>query len=111
MTTDGERDVFEGWAILELLGHRRLCGYVTEVEAFGGKMGRIDVPSNPPSSHLFHGSTVYCMTPTTEEIARALTDRDQPAPVSRWELPAKVGGTSDVPLPRRYDSAEDDEPF
>jgi hypothetical protein len=93
---------YEGWAIVELLGHRRLCGVVSEVDLFGAKMGRVDVPSDPPQTHFFSGGSVYCMTPTSEAIARALTERDRPAPVNRWELPARVGGAS-------VDAADDDE--
>lgn len=35
---------FESWAIVELLGHVRMAGRLTEEERFGGKMGRLDVP-------------------------------------------------------------------
>jgi hypothetical protein len=35
---------FSEWVILELLGHVRLGGLVTEEERFVSKMGRIDVP-------------------------------------------------------------------
>lgn len=31
------------WAIVELMGHVRLAGYVTEEERFGAKLGRIDI--------------------------------------------------------------------
>lgn len=34
----------EQWAILELMGHVRLSGRVSEEERFGCKLGRIDVP-------------------------------------------------------------------
>lgn len=35
---------FDSWAILELMGHVRMAGRVTEEERFGSKVGRIDVP-------------------------------------------------------------------
>jgi hypothetical protein len=39
---------FKGWAILELMGgHRRLAGYVQEVELAGHGMLRVDVPRHP----------------------------------------------------------------
>jgi hypothetical protein len=38
---------FEGWAILELMGHRRLGGYVTEQQVGGVAFVRIDVPEHP----------------------------------------------------------------
>ena len=81
---------FESWAILELMGHVRTGGRVTEEERFGVKMGRIDVPNAQGgfTTVYFGGGSVYRMTPTTEEIARAVALQCQPAPVHRWELPA-----------------------
>ena len=35
---------FDQWAIVELMGHVRVAGKVTEVELFGAKMGRIEIP-------------------------------------------------------------------
>jgi len=83
---------FEGWAILELMGHRRLGGFVREVELFGSKMCRIDVPDakDPTKNHatqFYGGGAVYCLTPTTEETARRVATLAQPAPVQAWELP------------------------
>lgn len=33
------------WAIVELMGHVRLAGRLTEEEKFGTKMGRLDIPA------------------------------------------------------------------
>lgn len=77
-----------GWAILELMGHRRLAGYVTEETIGGQGFLRLDVYEDeldtPAATQFYSPSAVYCITPTTEEIARAATRR--PEPVSRWEL-------------------------
>lgn len=80
---------WEGWAILELMGHRRLGGYVREVTLFGAAMCRIDVPGDDgkDTTQVYAPSAIYCVTPTTEEIARALARTVQPSPVQRWELP------------------------
>lgn len=80
---------FEGWAILELMGHRRLGGYVQEATVAGSGFLRIDVPGDgePIASQFYSPSSVYCLTPTTEEMARAVAKRNQPEPVQRWELP------------------------
>lgn len=43
---------FEGWAILELMGHRRLAGYVSECEVAGTKLLRIDVPDSSGKAAL-----------------------------------------------------------
>lgn len=39
------REAFEGWAFLELMGHRKLAGYLSEASVGGASMLRIDVPS------------------------------------------------------------------
>jgi hypothetical protein len=85
-----ERSVFEGWAILELMGHRRLGGFVQEQEIAGHGFLRIDVPGengNGDASQFYSPGSVYCLTPTTEAMARAVARHNQPQPVSRWELP------------------------
>jgi hypothetical protein len=81
---------FEGWVILELMGHRRLGGYLSEQEVAGAKLLRIDVPKaegeGDVASQLYSSAAVYCITPTTEELARAVARRAQPTPVTRYEL-------------------------
>lgn len=81
---------FDGWAILELMGHVRLAGRVTEESHFGAALGRIDIPTASGDSYTtqyFGGSSIYRLTPTTEEIARAIAAQNQPQPVRSWELP------------------------
>jgi hypothetical protein len=47
MDTEAKQAVFEGWAIVELMGHQREIGYVT-TEAFGlAVLFRVDVPELP----------------------------------------------------------------
>jgi len=82
-------NAFEQWAILELMGHVKLAGRVTEEEHFGAKLGRIDIPNGDSfTTQYFSGGSIYRLTPTTEEIARGVAARNQPQPVHRWELPA-----------------------
>lgn len=77
---------FEGWAIVELMGHVRLAGYVTEEEHFGAKLGRIDIPfEGGPATQYFAGSAVYRVTPCTEIVARTQVSRVS-KPVSEWDL-------------------------
>ena len=102
-----ENEAFEGWAILELMGHRRLAGYVTEQEIAGAGMLRIDVPGEGDEVHatqFYSPSSLYCLTPVAEEVARGLARRTKPAPVQRWELPAAPEGP-------RVVAEEDDDPM
>lgn len=63
---------FEGWAILELMGHRVRPGYVKEVEMAGGKMIRVDIPVTPSETVTeFYGcAALYAVRPCAEDIVR-----------------------------------------
>lgn len=98
---------FDQWAILELMGHVRLAGRVTEEEHFGAKLGRIDIPNGDGfATQWFSGGSIYRLTPTTEEIARNVAANNQPQPVHRWELPAPAGRIT----PEHLEDTEEDDP-
>lgn len=86
-----EQEPFAEWVILELMGHRRLAGYLTEQEIAGRGFLRLNVPDTgdndaPLISQLYNPQSVYCITPTTEAFARQVAAGSRPAPVTRWEL-------------------------
>jgi len=77
---------FEGWAILEIMGHRKLAGYVSEATVAGVAMLRIDVPQGDKTVTQFYAAqSIYALTPTTEETVRAFTG-NHVAPISNWDL-------------------------
>jgi hypothetical protein len=82
--------LFAEWVVLELMGHRRLAGYLTEQEISGRGFLRLDIPvgpdGEPAATQLYNPGSVYAITPTTEAIARAVAAGARPAPVHRWEL-------------------------
>ncbi len=47
MTTETTGTAFADWVILELLGHRRLAGYLTEAQIAGESFLRLDIPGEP----------------------------------------------------------------
>ena len=119
MTTDAKTlDI--GWAILELMGHRKLAGLVRPVELGGSVLLRIDVPapdaadeSGPWQATQFYSpAAVYCITPCTRDTAVAAARVGAVAPVQRWELPAAKPAPAeveeDVDGHRRYGSAYND---
>lgn len=62
---------YAGWAIVELMGHRQRVGHVQEVEAYGGKLLRIDIPTDGGDVTEFYGcGSIYALRPVSEEIAR-----------------------------------------
>lgn len=97
------RERMKTWGILELMGHRRLGGFITEEEHFGAAMVRIDVPGadSTVATQYYGGHAIYCLTPTTEETARAVARESQPEPVTQWDArrllppPPKAHGDRD----------------
>lgn len=128
---------FNGWGILELMGHVRLAGKISQEENFGTKLGRIDIPRRDKcpneacapdltqsgndrhdcptckgsgfvdafTTQYFGGSSVYRLTPVTEEIARQVAISCRPEPVHAWELPRQL------PSPVHSGAAVDDDEF
>ena len=103
-----QKPAFEGWVILELMGHRRLAGYLSEQTIGGGSFLRIDVPGEEGNiaTQFYSGSAVYCITPTTEVIARKVAKSSEPTPVTRWELRDDRALPANVTVP---DDDDDDE--
>ena len=92
----------EAWACVEIFGHRRHYGRIGEVEKFGTKMLRVDVPTGPAAPLLqrmateaeafetffYGGASIFSVTPMTEEAARAYAERARPKPYTpRSALP------------------------
>ena len=83
-----EGTAFECWAVIELMGHRRLAGFLAEQQIAGAGFLRLDVhdADGAVATQFYSPSSVYAITPTTEEIARKLGARARPMPVTRYEL-------------------------
>lgn len=69
---------FDAWGIVEVMGHKRFAGHITEQQIAGAALVRVDVPevtnrrgeTVSEYSKLIGVGSVYCITPTTEEVAR-----------------------------------------
>jgi hypothetical protein len=89
MTDEKGTPSYEGWAVVELMGHRRLGGYVREVTFAGHGMLRVEMPADDAGAALtqfYSPSALYCLTPSTEQTARAALRLSRPEPVSQWDL-------------------------
>jgi hypothetical protein len=93
MSDDGT--AFDTWAIVELMGHRRLAGRLTEQDIAGSGFLRLDIPSDPPATQFYRPAAVYCITPTTEDTARQVATLGRPAPVQAWELAPATAADDD----------------
>lgn len=94
MSEQATTPAFDEWAILELMGHRRLAGRVTQAELFGTALLRLDVypgdAEKPIATQYYGGSSIYCLTPSTEAVCRRYAQNVQPEPVTKWDLAEKV---------------------
>lgn len=121
------------WAVVELMGHVRIAGLLSEEERFGSKVGRIDIPSpiavcmpcggsvgkNDACeqcrgkgavgggfvTQFFGGSSVYRITFVSEEAARAVAKSSQPQPIHSWEMPKQLAASARSD----YDDGHDEE--
>lgn len=92
--TDEKAQVFNCWAVVELFGHQKIAGAVSEQSIAGTAMLRVDVPANGTQeafTRFFGHGAIYSINPTTEEIARRMASQLSPVPVHRYELPAPEG--------------------
>lgn len=83
--TDTAAPTYSGWALVELMGHRRRAGQVAEVEMCGSKLLRIDTPvgEGEAVTEFYGGGAIFSIRPCTEEVARAAADSiGDPRPVA-----------------------------
>jgi hypothetical protein len=86
-----EQSKFEGWAVVELMGHNTVAGFVSEQTIAGAAMLRVDVPAvdeRGAFTKFYGGSAIYGITPTTQEIAERAAQRLRVRPVSEYVVPA-----------------------
>lgn len=89
------------YAVVEIFGHRRHVGRILEVERFGTKMLRVDVPTDGDFakgfvSHFYGGASIFGLTPT---------DLDT---VQRSNKPREGYGQYRLPAPSRTPGTDDD---
>jgi hypothetical protein len=133
--SDTQQATFEGWAIVDVLGHQRYVGFVT-TQAFGqAVLFRIDVPALdereritkapgyvgndyvPAGTTVKEGAvqgytklvgsgSIYTITPCTEEAAIAAVEGIQRRPLMNVTLPPDA--TAALP-PHEQDDDQDDD--
>lgn len=106
---------FDQFAIVEIMGHSRYAGRVTEESIGGSSFVRVDVPETPgcPAfTKLFGQGSIFCITPVGEQEAKnaAVNFRSRPIDVFYVRTPepeaARIGsdGFND-------DRGEDDDSY
>lgn len=76
---------YEGWALVEQMGFRKTVGKVREVEMYGTKMLRLDVPvpaSEEWTTRYCGGPSLYQITPLSDQVALDMAEQQgDPRPV------------------------------
>jgi hypothetical protein len=74
-------EVAQEWAVIDMMGHLRRAGLCSEVERFGSKLLRIDIPVSADGSgeyfvtEYYGGGALYSYRPATEAVAREAARR------------------------------------
>lgn len=64
---------FDQWGIVELMGHQRAAGRLTEEMIGGANMLRVDIPNGEAFRTAYYGSSaIYALHVTGEKEARAV---------------------------------------
>ena len=87
---DDRADQPELYAIVELFGHQRIVGRISEY-SLGGVFVRVDVPAvngRPGFTKLFGPNAIYGMTFVDRDVALAAAEKLALVPVTQYDLAA-----------------------
>lgn len=109
---------FDEWAIVEVMGHQRYAGKVTEQAIGGCNFVRVDVPridqSTPDRADITQAFTkllgqasIFAITPVSEAVARHVAASIRAAPVHVYDLPR----VHQAALPLTTEDIESDDDF
>lgn len=86
-----KKENFEAWAMIELFGHNRISGLVSEQNIGGASFVRVDVPETtqqPAFTRTFNPSAVYAFNWCDEQTARNFAESFQQKPVMVYDIRA-----------------------
>jgi hypothetical protein len=81
--------VVSGYAIVELFGHMKIAGKISERTIAGEGFLQMDIEQADGSSftRLIHPKSIYALNPVPREVALELASRWQYAPVKPYDVP------------------------
>lgn len=101
---------FEAFGLVELFGHQRVVGKISEQSIGGCNFVRVDIPQKDGTfyTRFFGNGAIYAINITTEEVAMQLAARMDQEPAFAWQLP-KNPQLADATRASTSPSYEDDE--
>jgi len=84
-----QQEKLDLWAVVELFGHQKIAGRITEQNIAGTNMLRVDVPetsTQPAFTRFFGASAIYAINPTDEATAKYYADKLQTKPIDSWDV-------------------------
>lgn len=81
-------DQFEAWGIVEIMGHQRIAGRISEQAIGGTAFVRVDVPASEDRqafTKMFGSGAIYAISITSEETARVAANRFRETPMDAWD--------------------------
>lgn len=98
---------FDQWCLVEVMGHHRYAGRVTEQQIGGASFIRVDVPETketPAFTKLLSPGAIFALTPVVEQTARVAAQGFRSRPYSMFEMAM-------LPSPSREDEDEESDLF
>lgn len=80
---------FEIWAVVELMGHNKIAGRVTEHKFGNQSMLRVDVPgidNLPAFTKIIAVNAIYAINPVTEQDAISYAGQIKAKPLDVWDM-------------------------
>lgn len=80
---------FELNAVVELFGHQRIAGRVSEQSIGVATFIRIDVPETtqqPKFTRIVNPSAIYAINPVTEEVMLQMAEMVTAKPIDSWDI-------------------------
>jgi hypothetical protein len=84
---------FEGFAIVEIMGHVKVAGRCSEQPIAGTNFLRVDVPEHDGQkgyTRFFGGGSIYSITPTDEATVMIALKNIDVRPEETWVVPNKI---------------------
>jgi hypothetical protein len=85
-----EEAELSGWGLVEIMGHQRIAGRLSERSIAGTNLLQVDIPLSDEPEHFrtpfVGGGSIYALYPTDEKTARALAKRPGTRPTYQYDV-------------------------